>query len=84
MKNHGQFYNYYNMIIHELNFFKVYAKINNVEKNQHNIGANMSNITANMSRINNLESYLTRTHDDVKNDEFKDEKVNYTKNYATY
>ena len=28
MKNHKHFYNYYNLVIHELNFFKVYTKIN--------------------------------------------------------
>ena len=43
------------MIVHELNFFKVYAKINKIEKNQHNIGANMNNIGANIERINHLE-----------------------------
>ena len=50
------------MIIHELNFFKVYSKINKIEKNQqhiednqHQIATNMMTIKRNRGRLDELE-----------------------------
>jgi len=50
------------MIIHELNFFKVYAKINKIEKNQMHIETNqecieqnVKTIKGNVGRIQKLE-----------------------------
>jgi len=37
MRNAEQFDNYYRLIIHEMNFFKVYSKIKKIEKNQFNL-----------------------------------------------
>jgi len=51
MRNHQHFYNYYNMIINELNFFKVYSKINKIEKNQAHIEGNQENIDINLAKI---------------------------------
>jgi len=60
MKNHRNFYNYHNMIVHELNFFKVYSKIAMVQKNQANVSANMTNILNNGYRIKQLEEDMDK------------------------
>ena len=39
------------MIINELNFFKVYSKINKIEKNQAHIEGNQENIDINLAKI---------------------------------
>jgi len=39
------------MIINELNFFKVYSKINKIEKNQAHIEGNQENIGSNLAKI---------------------------------